>query len=354
MSEEALVVFPGKVTSEMLSGRCLMKPADKENAIKWYHARDTLLGHFGIEQNLRLGVELAKLSTHEDAVWVVSVMGRLLREKEGMPPVLLQEQMARELIEMGNNGDPRALFFGVLLKERIGDFKRAKCIDRSASMGYFPAKFHDSAHGNPINSENWQQASRDREGIVYIASFFAGNANAKVNAGIACVVDEYLARTWLKEASDLGHLDAAVRHITMMYDAKNPTRYQLLGRIAKRSKSAASKFFNVGFAFYQMCWECIFEIGSVCSGNISDVIDHTGEFYQQSIRLFGHTFKNDCWDYNQIQKCCVLYDQCYERYKYAARCWILIGKRLGVVKDIRGVIGKMLWNQRISWFSKFD
>ena len=38
-----------------------------------------------------------------------------------------------------------------------------------------------------------------------------------------------------------------------------------------------------------------------------------------------------------------------KRTKEAIDCWLIIGKRLKVVKDIRTVIGKMLWENRKEW-----
>jgi hypothetical protein len=62
--------------------------------IKWYHARDMLLGRNVVEQDVREGLRLARECKHEDAAWFVSFFPLTLK-REAMVEIAMCEKDAR-------------------------------------------------------------------------------------------------------------------------------------------------------------------------------------------------------------------------------------------------------------------
>ena len=333
-----------------------MTPKQKEIAIKWYHARDTLFGHYGIEQNLPLGVELAKQCIHDargsrsleildDAVWVVNTVGPFL-QRFG-PDVRTSIEIPSDILDLvlrdsRNNSmfieDPRALYFCGLLKDQGYSSVSSDWISLAASLGYVPAMFHSFGVNDFVeSSENRQKATQDRNGIYFLAKWFEEQRIRDVwESG------KELSLALFKEASDLGHLGASVSYITMTYNTFNAKRYQLLGEIARCSNRAISKFFHLPLKLDRFCE---YTIGSVCNSNFKRID-------KNSTVLFGHKCDDIDGQCVRVEQCCVLYDVCCRRCKRSVVCWTLVGKRLLVVKDIRRVIAKLLWEQRFSWFPR--
>ncbi len=49
------------------------------------------------------------------------------------------------------------------------------------------------------------------------------------------------------------------------------------------------------------------------------------------------------------QACVKLHDEWCERAMVAIECWIGVARQLGVVKDLRLLIARMLWKERALW-----
>jgi hypothetical protein len=51
-----------------------------------------------------------------------------------------------------------------------------------------------------------------------------------------------------------------------------------------------------------------------------------------------------------VRRCVALFDRWSEEARRAVHCWLLVGRRrLGVVKDVRALVAKLLWEERAYW-----
>jgi hypothetical protein len=48
-------------------------------------------------------------------------------------------------------------------------------------------------------------------------------------------------------------------------------------------------------------------------------------------------------------RCIELYHQWSALAKGAIECWIVVGRRLGIARDVRRIVAELLWEQRASW-----
>jgi len=333
--------------------RIFMTPEQKANAIKWYRARDTLFGDNGVQQNVALGVQLAKeLVTNsenrhiptpliDDAVWVVNNIdpddyswNTIIHHRHPSSPTSLL---------LRRKDDPRAQFFGARLHKSLGKFASDEhfeddyYLSRSATLGYAPARFYlGVSYISLLNDPTIRLlATQDRTGLDVLGDFYRGSV----------LENDKLALALHKESSDLGDEGAFAAFACLIFDASNPKRYELLGKVAKRVREATSMMFRTLFVLNSLC---IFEIGTVCKRE-----DLTWR-NRDSFSIFGETFSLGCDKGNAIRVICKMYQKCRYDARIAIGCWIWIARQLGVVKDIRGVIAIELWRNKREWFEKFD
>jgi hypothetical protein len=77
-----------------------------ESTLRWYEARDLLLGQNGAKQNIRKALNLASVCDHADAVWLTSLFAE-------QADVTTQDAQVVFFDESRN--DPRGLVFGAFL-----------------------------------------------------------------------------------------------------------------------------------------------------------------------------------------------------------------------------------------------
>lgn len=81
----------------------------------------------------------------------------------------------------------------------------------------------------------------------------------------------------------------------------------------------------------------VFEVGAACKGHL-DMFNGTA---------FG--FLMELEGLVAMQRCVEQHDSFCSDAETAIECWIGVGRRLNVAKDIRLVIARMLWTQRAEW-----
>jgi hypothetical protein len=142
------------------------------------------------------------------------------------------------------------------------------------------------------------------------------------------------------EAAALGD-SLAMFHVGMAVNSKrDPQRYQWLGKAARRGLHAAVWELQQRAVHSVQNFDCgsspelgmiVFEIGAAIKGLASELlVSDTGrtKFKQAALR------------------CVELHDRCTNAAIAAISCWIGVGLRLAVVKDIRVLIAKMLWEKQ--------
>ncbi len=256
---------------------------------------------------------------HPDAKWLVSLFtqsGQFVAGSERNIDAVLSKHIH----------DPRALFFRSFL---FLEHEFEECDDmirRSADMGYAPAQammsFCTMGDVSLYYAEK-AAAQGDRDGM-YIYSY-----RLSYEADWTTIVPNLL---WSKRAADLGHVGAIRDYANHKFEIGDWRRCALLGKAAIRG-DAVSRQILMEIAAEppnERNSKLLFEIGAV-SQKILDL----GGCYLKNHRIFEQT--------------AALYTSWRADANKAIFFWIWAGRQLGVVRDIRDVIAKMLWAEQREW-----
>jgi hypothetical protein len=139
-------------------------------------------------------------------------------------------------------------------------------------------------------------------------------------------------------AAELGSVDAMVC-VAMFLDKDDPQRFAWFGKAA--SNGGASFFLSEMYAQIQNFGDgtvnakVVFAIGRGLKGQVDN----------EQGRIFGKRSNFDIyiWPANQAL---LFYEFQLQSYRKAVDSWTIVGLRNRVVKDIRKMIGKMIWDAR--------
>jgi hypothetical protein len=300
-------------------------PADKVDLIIWRDALD-LFGRrtsSGIPDDVvASALALARQSGHGDAQWLVSLV-----PAEGS---VTSEELARALQPHGE--EPRALFVCAGLSGRVELMKRA------AEAGYAPAQGKLASMPDVFSADEqkrWAELAMsqgDRDGAFYLASLLSHGSTHVVEQEKAAVLSLY------RVAAELGDATAQDHLALFAYQKSDWQRFFWWGRAASRGSVRSCTLLLKG----AVCAKTLdasgrvaFEIGAACKDHLT------------ATRAFGrHAEVNDL---QAAIRCVEFYDTCCEKVRASIRCWLLVGRRSGVAKDIRLLIARLLWEERREW-----
>ena len=292
--------------------------------LKWLDIRDIFTGENRKTQDIAKALALAHGCNQPDAVWLTSIFdGKDVSTKEEAREVLLLYQ-----------NDARALFFVWILSEnRWRDWTMLQC---SAKMGNVFAcsmlcdfLVRESAE-KTFRAAQFAAAQFEREGFYYLGRC--------LELGVGCKKDFSLAKENYLIAGELGHIDAAGYYATLL-DTFDFSRWLWFGRIAVRgspflflgsfSKRVKEFFSGSGNA------TVVFVIGRALKGHI-DIETNT---------IFGSEFKFDSCIGPAVQAIS-FYESQMHSARLAVKTWTLVATRLYLIKDMRILVGKMIWEGR--------
>ncbi len=284
--------------------------------LSWYKIRDLLLGENFVKQNVNAAIQLAARCKHPEAIWLMHVF----------PLCSTQSAAAAKQVFLGEGEDPVALCFAALILRSNIDRVRLR---RSAELGY---AFAQAKIAWSVRSEErlkWANASAaqgERAGFYMLGYCFSNLGNGK---------DLQLAKENYSIAADLGELSAMVSlgRILMKSD---PQRYVWFG------KAAAG-----GYA--RDFLDCFVEqLSNSKSLSIDFVIGRAlkGHVEVEKNEIFGErdVFEARIGPANRAI-------QFYHAQCLAARrivdAWSIIGRRNGIVKDVRLIIAMLIWDSKM-------
>ncbi len=301
-----------------------MERADKADSIRWWDALDAITGE-GVTRDIALALQMARGSHHRDAQWLCSVLPAT--EKE-----VTEHEMLAAMLEQGE--DPRALYVRAVLGDGVD------LLQRAAELGYAPAQASWGGEEEWRDALEWMEkaaAQGSRAGLTGLAHMmFYGREERERDVARALAL-------W-KEAGELG--DQVALHQLGLFGFK-PTdreRYQLWGRAAARGNLAAICDLQMAASLQEVICGVLggrevieFELGAALKGR----------FNAERKEAFGASIDDE--KLAAIQRCVELYDTWCAAAKTAIECWIAVGRRLEVVRDIRVLIARRLWEERSAW-----
>jgi hypothetical protein len=293
-------------------------PEDLQQIFTWYLIRDMLLGENEVKQDFRKAFQLAAICNHPDAIWLTKLFPwwHMRTKKEAIQVFLDCED------------DPRALCFAALLDDE------PRLLKRSAEMGNALAQAERSSTRMDEKGFQWAQKSatqQERDGFLYLGYCY--------EKGAGCEQDFGKAKENLLIAAELGSVDAMDLYAKCLHK-NDPQRYIWLGQSAARGhpdslflsemKQQMEKL-NSGTGHAKV----VFAIGRALKGHIN----------VKKRSIFG--------DMREFGSYVFPAKQAFEFYTYQVECyrsavdnWTLVGMKNGVVKDIRLLIGKLIWDLR--------
>ncbi len=291
--------------------------------LKWLDVRDTLCGQNFRKLDITAALALARDCKHPDAEWLNSVFeGKDVSTKE-------------VALLLGQNDDARALCFSWYLSDdRWNDLSLLR---RASEMG---SSFACSTFGQVWGENN------DEEEAFRLAQFAAAKHERDGFARLGrCLRDAIgrekdlnFAKANYLIAAELGHVGAAVEYGCLL-DHFDPFRWLWLGRAALRGSpvlflESFARQVNQFFSGSGLA-TAVFLIGRALKGNIN----------AEKKTIFGTSYNFDS-SIGPANQAVTFYDSQIKFARLAVGTWALIATRIHVMKDIRILIGKMIWEAR--------
>jgi TPR repeat protein len=270
-----------------------------------------------------LALELVSSCQHTDARWLTEACD----EKD----VNTKEDGKRVFSALGQN-DARALCFfwrlGSLFERRDLSLLR-----RSAELGFAFAQacLADRTRGEEkFHLAQLAAAQGERDGFFMLGCCFRD--------GDGCKKDSEKAKENFLLASEAGHV-SAMNLLEDLFDESDPQRWHWRSRAAALG---ASWNFLPNFAKQV-------ELFNAGSGSAS-VLFAIGQALQGHVNERGGTIFNDGRDFNfrivRAKQAIAFYKAQIKATKDAMHAWTQVGIRLKVVKDVRKLIAKLIWDSR--------
>jgi hypothetical protein len=309
-----------------MSGSLLQRqrsPQDRQQLRAWYKIRDTFFGENYVKVDGRKALELASVCGHPNAVWLTKLF-------DGRSPYVntkLSTEEGRQIVLLGPENEARALCFvnwdegpldAIPRAADLGDaFAQARMVWRTVGEESFLWVEKSAAQG-------------ERDGFYHLGYCY--------RLGEGCEQDLERAKENFLAAAELGHVDSMVEFGKLL-DKDDPQRFFWFGRAAANGYSfyfvqemvVQIRNFNFGKGYANV----VFAIGQALDGH----------FDKGKRTIFGkHHPSNSRMD--PANQALHFYEFQSQSYRKAVNTWIIIGLRNRVVKDIRKMIGKMIWDAR--------
>jgi hypothetical protein len=291
--------------------------------LEWYKIRDTFFGRNFVSRNIPLALEMAGSCQHPDARW--------LSEACAGKDVNTEEDGKKVFSALGQN-DARALCFmwGCCEEDEEEDFSLLR---RSAELGFAFAQAL-IAQENPGPEEfkfaQLSAAQGERDGLFQLGFCFYD--------GEGCDEDRDKAKENFLRASELGRVSSMLWLGTMLSES-DPQRWRWWGQAAAageaeymlRNFAKQVRCFNAGFGSSAV----MFAIGRALQGHVNE----------EARRIFNDGRGFDSW-IGPAKQAIAFYLAQLEATKDSMRAWTQVGIKLKVVKDVRKLIAKLIWDSR--------
>jgi hypothetical protein len=299
--------------------------------LQWYKIRDIFFGenHRVFQADIDLALELASSCEHPDALW--------LTEACAGKDVSTAEDAKRVFSALGQN-DGRALCFTWLCGER----NNLASLRRSAELGFAFAQ--SSLAGQTKGKERFKFAQLagsqgERDGLFWLGRCY--------RVGVGCEKDLDKAKENYLRASELGDVSAMIE-LGEVLDSADPERWRWWGQAAARGDWSST--FSKAFAKQVE----LFKSGS---GSSAVVVFAIGQKLHGRVDEVARTIFESNWDFDlrigPAKQAITFYEAQIKATKDAMRAWTLVGVHYGVVKDVRKLIAKLIWDSREEALYKF-
>jgi TPR repeat protein len=268
-----------------------------------------------VSQNIPLALELALSYQHLDAVCTEACAGK---------DVTTEEDAKRVFSALGQN-DARALcFLWLCLPFEQRD---AALIRRAAELGFSFAQAWLARVSRGDEKRRFAQlaaAQGERYGLYLLGCCFRDGHGGELDLDKA--KENFLLASELGDALAMDMLGASV-------PVSDPQRWRWWGQAAAcgTSWNFLSTFAKQGSGSAAV----MFAIGRALQGHVSE----------EARTIFNDSYKFD-FLFGPAKQAIAFYEAQIKATKDAMRAWTLVGLRFKVVKDVRKLIAKLIWDSR--------
>jgi TPR repeat protein len=288
--------------------------------LEWYKIRDTFFGDSDVPQNIPLALQLAASCAHPDARWLIEACAG--------KDVTTKQDAKRVFSALGQN-DACALCFlwccdddeGLSPLRRAAElcFPLAQAWMAGSTEGEEKFKFAQLA-----------AAQEERDGCFWLGLCFRD--------GEGCEMDLDKAKENFLRASELGDV-YAMSYLGELLQESDLQRWRWWGRAAALGLSSSFlpnfakqvELFNAGGGSAAV----IFAIGQALKGHVNE----------EARTIFSSEYYFDS-RFGPAKQAIAFYMAQIKATKDAMRAWTLVGIKLKVVKDVRKLIAKLIWDSR--------
>ena len=292
-----------------------------EVVCEWYKIRDMFFGENCVVRNIPMALEMATSCKHPDAQWLMAACAG--------KDVKTEEDARKAFLALGQN-DARALCFAWLCDEH-SEYEEPTLLLRSAELGCALGRACLAEQVNNgytrLEMALLAAAQRERNGYYQLARCFS--------FGDGCKKDVEKARENYLLAANLGHV-LAMTWLGESFDDHDRRRWRWLGKAAAYEHTW---YFCRGFA------------KQVSSRSVSAVVMfEIGRALHGHVNLEAGTIFNSQSDFDSLvgpaKKAIFFYESQLSAYRRAVDEWTKIGIRWNIVKDVRKLIAKLIWDAR--------
>jgi hypothetical protein len=289
-----------------------------QQLLAWYNVRDTLFGHNSSKRDIKKALELASVCEHPNAVWLTKLFaGSDVASREEARQVFL-----------GSENDTRAFCFAGFLVRDFDQIRRAADLGDAFAQAWMAMR--------TVGEERFQWAEksavqRERDGFLELGYCYRD--------AVACKKDLERAKDNFLVAFEIGLLNAMIC-VGNLLGKDEPQRFFWFGRAASSGLSFSFlnemrhqiRNFNSGTGHAKV----VFAIGRALKGHINN----------EARTLFGSTWNFDA-HIGPAKQALQFYEFQLQSCRKAVDSWTIVGLRNKVVRDIRKMIGKMVWDGRV-------
>ncbi len=260
---------------------------------EWFRARDNFLGIYPYERNPSLGYLMARLCTHPDAIWLCETL-----EKYGFPGVSSVTIMGAE-----KANDNRAMcFYGIIERD-----------EHSLRVA--------AEKGNPLAMAKYGYMSGNLSYLKKSAEL--GEPLGLLWYGVVSNDVESL-----KKSADLGNTYALIKLQVFLSDQVE--RVKLVERAIIESTGHHLHYLNDIYRINEYmhgCKRTKYEVGRAMMN-----VEHVHKF-----ELENFCGKEDLYELVRKNRTSA---------REAVHAWLLIGHSIGFCRDLRKLIGQLIWETR--------
>jgi hypothetical protein len=284
------------------------------------------LGENGFVRDVPKALELASVCGHPDAVWLSSLfVGRNVNTEEEAKEVFVEHA--------NDTDDLRARFFATVITVEEDEHPIDVDVLREiACLGSAPAMSWMAAWSSGKDKFDWaiKAAVRgERDAFFWLAGCF--------EIGEGCVPDPAKERENYLIAARLGSV-LSMCFYGELFKKTDPERYVWLAKAAMR---------GVGEEIFSDIVEQVqdFERGQG-HANVVFAIGRAVKGCVNVEEIFGLSEPSDPQVIDCATRSVDFFEYQLKQYRKAVDTWTIIARRCGVVKDMRKLIGGLIWNAR--------